>query len=72
VPLYEFRCGRCRHEFEKLVTGAATAVCCPSCGGRKVERKFSVFGSRSSGKFPSSKGGSGCSSCAKSSCSSCH
>jgi putative FmdB family regulatory protein len=71
VPIFEFRCGRCAHEFEKLVTGGATPPC-PKCGGRRVEKKFSVFGSKSGGKFTSSKGGSGCSSCAKSSCSSCH
>ena len=72
MPIFEFRCGRCRHEFEKLVAGSQTSVACPACGGRRVEKKFSVFGAKSGGKFTSSKGGSGCSSCAKSSCSSCH
>lgn len=71
MPIFEFRCGRCRHEFEKLVAGGVTPAC-PKCGAKKVEKKFSVFGSKSGGKFTSSKGGSGCSSCAKSSCSSCH
>ena len=72
MPIFEFRCGRCAHEFEKLVTGAPAGAVCPKCGGKRVEKKFSVFGSKSGGKFTSSKGGSGCSSCAKSSCSSCH
>jgi putative FmdB family regulatory protein len=71
VPIFEFRCGRCRHEFEKLVTGGGATVVCPACGGRRVEKKFSTFGSKSGGKFTSSKGG-GCSSCAKSTCTSCH
>ncbi|HWR97586.1 MAG TPA: zinc ribbon domain-containing protein [Candidatus Methanoperedens sp.] len=70
MPIFEFRCGRCAHEFEKLMTGGATPTC-PKCGSRKAEKKFSVFGSKSGGKFTSSKGG-GCTSCAKSSCSSCH
>jgi putative FmdB family regulatory protein len=72
VPIFEFRCGRCGREFEKLVSTASAGVSCPACSSRKVEKKFSVFGSKSGGKFTSSQGGSGCSSCAKSSCSSCH
>lgn len=71
MPIIEFVCARCNHAFERLVSGAATKVCCPSCGGRRVTKKFSVFGSKSSGKFTPSKGGGGCTSCAKSSCSSC-
>lgn len=70
MPMFEFACGRCGHEFERLVSTAAAKVSCPSCGGRKVSKKFSVFGSKSGGKFTASKGG-GCTSCAKSSCSSC-
>ena len=72
MPIFEFVCGRCGREFEKLVGSAAAKVCCPGCGGKKVARKFSVFGARSGGKFTPSSGGSGCSSCSKSSCSSCH
>jgi putative FmdB family regulatory protein len=71
VPIFEFRCRRCAHEFERLVATAGAGVACPACGGKRVEKKFSVFGSKSGGKFTSSQG-SGCSSCAKSSCSSCH
>jgi putative FmdB family regulatory protein len=71
VPIFEFICGRCGREFEKLVGSAAAKVCCPECGGRKVAKKFSVFGAKSGGKFTPSSGG-GCTSCSKSSCSSCH
>ena len=70
MPMFEFVCGRCSHEFERLVRGASITAICPSCGGKKVVKKFSVFGSKSSGKFTSSQGG-GCASCSKSSCSSC-
>jgi len=69
VPIFEYRCGRCGLEFEKLVTGCGIPAC-PSCGGKRVEKRFSVFGARIGGKFTPSKGG-GCSSCAKASCSSC-
>jgi putative FmdB family regulatory protein len=70
MPIFEFVCGRCSHEFERLVSGASITVSCPACGGRKVTKKFSVFGSKSGGKFTASRGG-GCGSCSKSSCSSC-
>lgn len=42
MPLYEFQCKGCGHEFEDLVLGAATPVC-PSCNGRQLERLLSVF-----------------------------
>jgi putative FmdB family regulatory protein len=71
VPIFEYRCGRCGAEFEKLVGSSAAAVTCPACASKKVAKRFSTFGSRSSGKFTPSGGGSGCSSCSKSSCSSC-
>jgi putative FmdB family regulatory protein len=71
VPIYEFACGRCGHEFERLVRATGARVPCPSCGARKVVKKFSVFGSKSGGSFTPSKGGGGCTSCSKSSCSSC-
>jgi len=71
MPIFEFACDRCGHEFERLVSGASTSVACPSCGGKKVVKKFSVFGSKSGGKFTPSQGGGGCASCSKSSCSSC-
>lgn len=71
MPIFEFVCGACGHEFEKLVGAAAARIRCPACGGRRVAKKFSVFGSKSGGKFTSSRP-AGCTSCAKSSCSSCH
>lgn len=69
MPIFEFRCCRCGHEFEKLVSAAA-AVACPVCAAKKVQKKFSVFGSKSGGKFTPSQGG-GCTSCRKSTCASC-
>lgn len=71
MPIYEFVCGGCGEQFERLVGSASTKVACPACASKKVTKKFSVFGSKSGGKFTSSQGG-GCTSCAKSSCSSCH
>jgi putative FmdB family regulatory protein len=41
VPLYEYVCEKCSHEFEELVFGSATP-CCPSCKAAKVRRVLSV------------------------------
>jgi putative FmdB family regulatory protein len=41
VPIYEYVCKSCGHEFEKLVRGGKEPVC-PSCGAAKVERVFSL------------------------------
>ncbi len=42
MPLYEYACRRCEHTFEELVSGEASAVECPQCRAREVERLLSV------------------------------
>ena len=42
MPLYEFQCKGCGHEFEDLVLGSSCPVC-PSCNGQRLERLLSVF-----------------------------
>ena len=69
MPIYEYRCKGCGHKFEKLVRGSEK-VCCPKCGKGSLDKLFSVFGVKSSGKFTPSSG-SGCSGCNASSCDSC-
>ncbi|HNQ22917.1 MAG TPA: zinc ribbon domain-containing protein [Phycisphaerae bacterium] len=47
MPIYEYICTACRHEFEELArTMAARKPKCPSCGSGRVERKFSAFAAR--------------------------
>jgi len=41
MPIYEYVCRDCKHEFEHLVRGSAKPSC-PSCGGARLEKKFSV------------------------------
>ena len=41
MPIYEYVCAACAHEFEKLVRKNLTPPC-PSCGGTRVERRFSL------------------------------
>lgn len=48
MPIYEYTCSRCAHDFETLVMSASEPVACESCGSRKVEKRFSVFGVGSS------------------------
>ncbi|MBI4578929.1 MAG: zinc ribbon domain-containing protein [Planctomycetes bacterium] len=48
MPIYEYRCAKCDHQFEQLVRsfdGDADAAC-PECGSRKVEKLLSVFAAR--------------------------
>ena len=43
MPLYDFRCRACGHEFEALVRGAVPPEC-RRCGSRDLERLPSSFG----------------------------
>jgi putative FmdB family regulatory protein len=40
MPIYEYRCGGCGHEFEQLVRTGDTPAC-PSCKGETLERLLS-------------------------------
>jgi putative FmdB family regulatory protein len=42
MPVYEYVCRKCAHEFEELVLGRETPAC-PECASTKLEKKFSVF-----------------------------
>lgn len=41
MPIYEYSCTRCQHQFEALVRGGTTPVCA-SCGSADLERIFSL------------------------------
>jgi len=43
MPLYDFHCRTCGHEFEALVRTGVDAAACPSCKGRDLERLLSSF-----------------------------
>jgi len=42
MPLFEYRCKDCGHEFEELVFGNK-AVPCPKCESQNTEKKISAF-----------------------------
>ena len=43
MPLYEYKCTGCGHEFEVLILKASQPVACPSCESASVERLLSMF-----------------------------
>jgi putative FmdB family regulatory protein len=66
MPLYEYKCNECGHEFEELVSFAeADAVVCENCGSKKTERLASTFcgsvaeGAGGGGSTPPCFGGGG-------------
>ena len=61
MPIYEFRCGKCRHEFEELVMRRDEKIHCPDCGSAKVKRMLSGFAV--TGDARHAGGGSSCGSC---------
>ena len=81
MPLYEFRCNKCNHLFERLcrVGSNGKGLACPICGARQLRRLMSVFSARVKGGGGSSalSGASrqgargGCSTCASGNCATC-
>jgi putative FmdB family regulatory protein len=43
MPVYEFTCRACGHEFEQLVLQGREAPACPECHGTDLERMLSMF-----------------------------
>jgi len=64
MPIFEYVCKECEHEFEALVFGKQKAEC-PKCQSRKLEPQLSVFAVSAKGAAtPSSMYASGpCGSC---------
>ena len=48
MPLYEYGCKTCAHQFELLVRSTEVPAC-PSCHGTALERKLSVFAAHTGG-----------------------
>lgn len=41
MPIYEYVCGNCGHQFEWLVR-EDEKLACPSCGGQQLNKQISV------------------------------
>jgi putative FmdB family regulatory protein len=63
MPIFEYICQECHHQFEALVFGRDKAKC-PKCESKKLSPQLSVFATsaKSSSSAPASTGG-GCGSC---------
>jgi putative FmdB family regulatory protein len=62
MPLFEYACKSCASQFEVLVR-AGEAPECPSCRGRDLERKLSVFAAHTAGTPMRSTPAGACGSC---------
>jgi len=50
MPIFEYSCRRCQHQFETIVFSAREKVSCPKCDSSVVEKQLSVFSAPGSGK----------------------
>jgi putative FmdB family regulatory protein len=48
MPLYEYACKECDHQFEALVRASDTPEC-PACHATALERRLSVFAAHTQG-----------------------
>lgn len=62
MPIYEYICKECRHQFEALVYGKDKAEC-PKCHGKKLEPQLSVFAVSAKGSSLSASAPGPCGSC---------
>jgi putative FmdB family regulatory protein len=70
MPIYEFECENCGKSFEELIYTKKDKqnICCPKCGGKKVNILMSMFGVAGTEKKVSTNS---CSSCSTKTCSTC-
>ncbi|MFV1975545.1 MAG: zinc ribbon domain-containing protein, partial [Candidatus Scalindua sp.] len=55
MPLYEYKCKKCE-KISEILQRNNEKVVCPECGGKSLEKQFSVF---ASGSLSDSAGGGG-------------
>jgi len=73
MPIYEYICQDCQHEFELLrpMSQADLAMACDRCGGENIKRKLSVFFAESGGRSVAGMSEPSCGSCSGGDCSGC-
>lgn len=73
MPIYEYICQDCQHEFELLrpMSQADAAMACGRCGGENIKRKISAFYAESGGKAVAGMSEPSCGSCAGGNCAGC-
>ncbi|MEE8577632.1 MAG: zinc ribbon domain-containing protein [candidate division Zixibacteria bacterium] len=43
MPIFEYQCNKCEHEFEELISGVNAAILCPNCKSTEVRKLLSTF-----------------------------
>ena len=45
MPIYEYKCSKCAHEFEVIhgISDDGKKITCPKCGAAKPQRMMSAF-----------------------------
>ena len=73
MPIYEYICQDCAHEFEAIrpMSQADVPMACGKCGGENIKRKISVFFAGSGGKAVAGMSEPSCGTCAGGDCSHC-
>ncbi len=62
MPIFEYTCQECNHEFEALVFGRDKAKC-PKCESKKLSPQLSVFATSVKGSAAAPASIGGCGSC---------
>jgi putative FmdB family regulatory protein len=62
MPIFEYVCKECQHQFEALVYGQEKAAC-PKCQSKKLEPQLSVFAVSAKGNSTPAMTGGPCGSC---------
>jgi len=62
MPIFEYICQECQHEFEALVLGKDKAEC-PKCHSQELEPQLSVFSAVAKGSSSSAASPGACGSC---------
>jgi putative FmdB family regulatory protein len=73
MPIYEYICQDCKHEFDLLrpMSQADAAMACNQCGGENIKRKISTFFAESGGKSVAGMSEPTCGSCGGGDCGHC-
>ena len=62
MPIFEYQCKECDHQFEALVFGKDKAEC-PKCRSKKLEPQLSVFAVSAKGSAAGTSASGACGSC---------
>ncbi len=73
MPIYEYECKACGHQFDKLrsIKDADAPIACLKCQSLETHRRLSKFFAHSEGQTLAGGSSCGCGNCSGGSCGSC-